>query len=45
MLIADDEKEFVELVSERLTMRDYEVTAKVDPIVKTQIHGSVSFFV
>ncbi|MDL1958100.1 MAG: hypothetical protein LWX01_11400 [Deltaproteobacteria bacterium] len=45
VLIVDDEKEFVELVSERLTMRDYDVTTKVDPIVKTQIHGSVNFFV
>jgi len=27
VLIVDDEKEFVELVSERLTMRDYDVTA------------------
>jgi len=26
VLIVDDEKEFVELVSERLTMRDYDVT-------------------
>ena len=27
VLIVDDEKEFVDLVSERLTMRDYDVTA------------------
>ena len=27
VLIVDDEKEFVELVSQRLTMRDYDVTA------------------
>jgi len=27
ILIVDDEKEFVELVSERLTMRNYDVTA------------------